>query len=109
MKGHKFLRTGTNFLKRIGGTSKKLRWRKPRGRHNKIREKVKGKPIKPSIGLKKPEKEKVKIKVVTCLREIESIGKGQNVIIAKFGKRKRKIIIEMLKEKGAKILNIKKE
>jgi len=105
MKGHKFLRTNTYKFKRIGGTKKKQIWRKPRGRHNKLREKIKGKPIKPTIGFKKAETKKPVLRNVECLRDIESIAKGQEVIISRIGKKKRKMLIEKLKEKGAKILN----
>lgn len=105
MKGHKFLRTNTYKFKRIGGTKKKQKWRKSRGRHNKMREHIKGKPIRPTIGFKKPESEKVRITMVNCLRDLERIEKGQEVIIARIGKKKRKLIEEKLKIKGAKVLN----
>jgi large subunit ribosomal protein L32e len=105
MKGHKFLRTNTYKFKRMGGTAKKQKWRRPRGRHNKLREKIKGKPIRPTIGFKKPESEKVKITMINCIRDIEKVEKGQEVIIASIGKKKRKLFEEKLKNKGAKVLN----
>jgi large subunit ribosomal protein L32e len=107
MKGHKFLRTSSHIFKRLGGKKKGQKWRKPRGRHNKLREKIKGKPISPVIGFKKAEKAKIKLKAVGCLREIENVKKGENVLLAKIGKRKRKMFIEKLKQKGAKILNFR--
>jgi large subunit ribosomal protein L32e len=99
-----FLRTSTRYYKRLG-RKKNLRWRKPRGRHNKIREGVKGKQRKVKIGFKTSEK--IKAILIRNMREAEKITKGQIVIIAKLGGRKRKDIEKKIAEMGGKILNIK--
>lgn len=107
MRGHKFLRQNIYHFKRLGGKRKKQKWRKARGPTSKVRLGIRGKPIKPKIGFKKSGKEKTKIRRIVCLKDIEEIKKGENVLLAKeLGKRKRSIIIEKLKQKGAKILNI---
>jgi ribosomal protein L32E len=100
----KFLRTHTNHFKRIGGKKKNLKWRKPRGRHNKIREGIKGKQSRPKIGMKKEVKKKTEIKKITCLKDVEMVEKGQEVKVSRVGKRKRIMILEKLKGKNAKIL-----
>lgn len=100
----KFLRTHTHHFKRIGGKKKNLKWRKARGRHNKIREGIKGKSSRPRIGMKKEIKKEIKIKRITCLQDIENIEKGQKVRIGKVGKRKKTLILEKLKTKKVEIL-----
>lgn len=101
----KFLRTNTREYKRLGkGRKKKQKWRRPRGRHNKIREKIRGKQVRPSIGFKK-SKEVSKIKKISNLKELEKIKKGDEIIIAHIGKKKKKEIIEKAKEKSIKIIN----
>lgn len=106
MKKHKFLRTSSHIFKRLGGKKKKQKWRRPRGRHNKLREKIRGKPIRPVIGFKKAEKAKTKLKMVYCLGDIRNVKKGESVLLAKLGRRKRKMFIEKLKKEGVKILNL---
>ena len=100
------LRSNTKDYKKLGGTKKKLRWRRPKGRHNKIREKIRGKVKMPAIGMKKPRVERKEV-LVRNLRDIEKVKKSEPVLIARVGKRKRKLIQEKAKEKGLKILNIK--
>ena len=100
----KFLRTSTKYYKRLG-RKKKLKWRKPRGRHNKIRENIRGKQRKVNIGYgtKKEDRGKIKGKIpifIKNLREAEKIEKGNLVIISKIGKKKKKDIEEIVKEKG---------
>ena len=108
----KFLRTGTRRYKRLG--RKKLqRWRKPRGRDNKIREKRKGRARKVEIGYrtKKAERNKINGKIIMIVRNIkdaDSVGKGDLIIIAKVGKKKRGELEKKIQEKGGQILNVKK-
>jgi large subunit ribosomal protein L32e len=100
----KFLRRNTREYKRLG--RKKLkRWRMPRGRHNKIREHIRGKPMMPTIGFKKASSKQICIPVIQNLKELENVEKGQSIIIAHVGKRNRQIIAEKAKEKQLKVLN----
>jgi len=104
-----FLRTGTARYKRLG-RRKLLRWRKPRGRHNKIREKRKSRPLKVQIGYrtKKEGRNKINGKNVTRisnLNELEKLGKGSTIIIGKMGKRKKILALNKAKEKGIEVIN----
>jgi len=110
----KFLRTSTLKKVRLGlRRKKKQKWRRARGRHNKIREKKKGKLQKVEIGFRTREKERGKIlgKIpvfVKNLSDAEKIKKEDLVIIAKVGKRKRLEIEKKIEEKGGGILNFRK-
>lgn len=104
-----FLRTSTKYYKRLGKNSKKKqRWRKPRGRHNKIRQKMKGRLTKVTIGFKTAVKKDMPV-LVRNIREAGKITKEQMIIIGKVGRNKRKEIEKIVAEKGAKILNRIKE
>ncbi len=107
----KFVRRGTKEFKRLGKNSKKKqKWRRPRGRDNKLREKKKGRPKKVEIGYKKSKKEagKIKGKIPILVRNIEdakNCEKGDLIIISKtLGKKKRQEIINIIKDK-VEILN----
>lgn len=108
-----FLRTGTRRYKRLGRTKRKLqRWRKPRGRHSKIRETKKSRPLKVDIGYgtQKSERGKVAGKIpvfIANLAQAEKIAKGTLVIIARIGKKKRMEIEKKVREKGGEVLNQK--
>ena len=109
----KFLRTSTKYYKRLG-RKKKQKWRRPRGRHNKIREGIRGKLRKVDVGFRKRKEERGKIKgkiliFIKNLKEIEKINKGDLVIIGRVGKKKRKYIEEIVKKRGGEILNKIKE
>lgn len=102
----KFLRTDINKYKKLG--RKKLRkWRRARGRHNKIREKKKGRRRKVEIGYKKAKTEGIIF--IRNLKDTNKIKKGENIIIGHIGKRKRKEVEKKIMELGGKILNLIKE
>lgn len=96
---------------------KKLKdsWRRPRGRHNKLRKSKKSKGKKPSPGYGSSERgkhpsgyyEKL-IHNPQALKDVEKEREG--VRIAKgVGKKKKKIITEKAKKMGLKIFNPYKE
>lgn len=106
-----FLRTSWNKKFKLGLTKKKRKWRRARGRHNKIRENKKGHMVKVKIGFKNKRKERgkidgEKIMIVKNLKQAEKIGKNEIVIIANVGKKKREAIEKILGEKHARILNL---
>jgi large subunit ribosomal protein L32e len=109
------LRTGTRRYKRLGKSRKKLqRWRRPRGRDNKIRERRKNRGLRVAIGYRSKKDGRGKVEgqipiMIKNLRETEKIEKGALVIISKVGKKKRIEIEKNVKEKGGKILNQLKE
>jgi len=104
----KFLRIGSSRFKRLGKGRKKLqRWRKARGRDNKIREKKKGRPRRVEIGYKKQKKRK-EIMIIKNMKQAERVKKGEQVIIGRIGRKKRIEIEKKIKEIGGRIVNIKK-
>ncbi len=110
MKNMKFRRRGWYKHKRIGmGKKRKVGWRKPKGRDNKMREKRKGRPPVVSIGYKKA-KTKQKVVMIYNIKDIEGMEKGNIAILGKVGKRKKMEIAKKAQEKniGFQNLNIKK-
>ncbi|MFW5846656.1 MAG: eL32 family ribosomal protein [Nanoarchaeota archaeon] len=109
MKRIKFLQRDVNKKSSLGrGRKKKQKWRKPKGRDNKMREKRKGKPRTVSIGYKKNKlNNKEKIIVIKNLKDLEKIGKEDIGLIGNIGKKKKIEIIEKAKEKGIKLKNTK--
>lgn len=101
----KFLRKFWNRYSKLGkGRKKKQKWRRARGRHNKIRECKKGNPSKVKIGYKKPSKEKILL--IHNIKELEKT-KNKEVIIAKIGAKKKKEILKRAGDIGVKVLNLK--
>jgi len=113
MPKKKFLRRNTKDYSRLGKLRKKLqKWRKPKGRDNKMRLKEKGRPPVVSVGYKKPEKlrnkvEGKEIKTVFNTEDLNKIEKNQIVLIGKIGKKKKMEIIKMAEEKKIEIINKK--
>lgn len=92
----KFLRQDYFKFKRL-----KRVWRKPKGRHSKLRVRKKGSGIRPSIGYKTGKKD------VELIRNVNDLNKTKTGIIAStVGAKKRKIILERAKEFNVKILNM---
>jgi ribosomal protein L32E len=74
--------------------------------HNKMRERRKGYPSRPEVGMKSPEK---KIRLVSNMKELLKARKGEEVIVRKIGNKKRKEIENKAGELGVKILNERKQ
>ena len=108
----KFLRRTWNRYSKLGKRRKKKQtWRRPTGRDNKMREKRKGYPAVVSVGYKVGKKSKGKIQgknpiLISNLRDLEKIGKGDVVIVGNIGKKKRIEIIKKIKERKLLIHNI---
>ncbi|MBU0957452.1 MAG: hypothetical protein KKF56_01440 [Nanoarchaeota archaeon] len=103
----KYTRRNTNELLRLGKKNKKLRkWRRPRGRDNKMRERVKNRQKRPEIGSRKTKNEQGKVRgktpmLIKTINDLKKIKKENIAILAKVGfKTKNKIAQE------AKKLNI---
>ena len=65
MAKKRFLRRLTNRYLKLGKKrKKKQKWRKPKGRHNKMREKERGYPAVVSIGYRKNRNERGLIKKI---------------------------------------------
>jgi large subunit ribosomal protein L32e len=106
-----FIRQDHQRRKRIG---RKLRWKKPRGIHSKIRHHLKGRRKMPSPGYKSPSKVRglhasgMKIVNVSSAKEINNIKKDtEGIVISKqVGIKKRFEILKRAKELGIAALNI---
>ncbi len=106
MARKKFLRGKWRTYSKLGrGRKKKQKYRKPRGRHNKIREKMKGNPRKVSIGYKKPEKKK-RVIVIFNIQGLLELNRGEKIILAKIGNKKKLEIVKKAEEKGIEIVNL---
>lgn len=108
MARKRFRRPLSESIKRL-----KESWRRPRGLHSKVRQKMKGKLKMPDIGYKKPEERRglhpsgFKEVLVRNLRDLEKVDVNKNVIriASTVGKKKREEIIKKAKELNIKILN----
>jgi len=100
----KFRRLGV----RLG---REFKWRRPKGRHNKQKLRLKSRPKMPSIGMKKKIRHKHPSGLtpvrISCLKDLEKIhDKNVILIISRtVGERKRIQIIERASELGLKISN----
>jgi len=111
----KFVRADSCRYSKLGKKRKKLqKWRKPKGRDNKAREKRKGYQRSPTVGYKKPHSESGKIgnKIplnVSNLKDLKDVSKENIIIINKIGAKKKMEIIKMAEESKIKILNLGKK
>jgi large subunit ribosomal protein L32e len=113
-KGHsgrkkpKFRRQESWRYKRVGDT-----WRKPHGIDSKMRKKVKGWPVSPTVGYRSPKKTRGLHPsgfVETRVQSVKDLGgidpELQAIRIARtVGGRKRVEIIALAEEKGIHVLN----
>ncbi len=103
MTRKKFLRAEINRYSKLGKGRKKLhKWRKPKGRHNKMRENKRGHPSNVRAGYKSDKKKSGKIdgahpKLIFNLKDLNNVKKGEAIIIGKIGARKK---IEIMKKAG---------
>jgi large subunit ribosomal protein L32e len=112
----KFLRRIWMRYSKLGkGKKKKQKWRKPKGRDNKMREKRRGYPKTVSIGYGNNKKTKGKIEnkkpiIIYNVEDIAKIKPENIAIIGRIGKRKKAEIVKIAEERKIKIynLNIKK-
>jgi large subunit ribosomal protein L32e len=107
-----FLRRTSNRYSKLGkGRKKKQVWRKPTGRHNKMRLKEKSYPAVVSIGYRTDKKvrntleEKLPVMIKT-LKDLEKMKENQIAIIGNIGKKKKIVLVKVAKEKKIKIHNL---
>jgi len=107
----KFTRQDTTRLLRLGKHRKKLRkWRRPRGKHNKVRLKRTGYPVQPGIGFRKPKSLQGRVSnlypiLVYNAKSLEKLSKDNIVIIARVGAKKKLEIMKKAQEMGIKLAN----
>lgn len=114
-KKQKFLRTDSHKYSKLGVRRKnKQKYRKAKGRDNKIRLKMKGHLRNVSIGFRSEKKNRDLIKGLKPIRvsnieDLKNIKQGEIVIVSKVGDKKRKEILNYATEHNIKLnLNIKK-
>ena len=106
-----FIRQDNQRRKRLG---RKLKWRKPKGIHSKIRHHFKGRRKMPSPGYKSPVKVKgyhssgLKMTKIFSVKDIEKINKDtEGIIISKsVGTKKKLEILKKAKELKINVLNL---
>ncbi len=96
---------------KLGRKKVKVAWRKPKGRHSKMRKRRKSYPKIVLIGYKSPKVTSGKINslkpiLVHNSRELLKVKKENIVILAKVGSKKRIELIKLANEKNIKILNM---
>ncbi len=112
----KFQRTKFRAYVKLGkGQKSKQSYRKATGRHNKIREKQKGRPPRVEIGYKNETGGRGLINnklpvLVNCLKDLEKVKKENIIIIGKIGDKNKEKIAKEIQKKGFDVdnLNIKK-
>ena len=108
----KFLRRTSNLHLKLGRKRKRKQvWRRPTGRHNKMRDKRRGYPAVVSVGYgtKKQEKGLIEgkkpVKIMT-IKDLGKLKKNEIGLLGKIGKKKKLEIAKLAEEKGIKIANL---
>ena len=110
-KKPKFLRTDWHKKIRLGrGVKKNQKWHGAKGRQNKLRLNRKGRMQRPKIGWGADVKTKGLVGGIVAIRvenvaELLKVEKGNGIIIAKVGAKKRAEIIAKASEMKIKVLN----
>ncbi|UZE93646.1 MAG: hypothetical protein IB618_02635 [Candidatus Pacearchaeota archaeon] len=111
-KKPRFLRKDTFKKSRLGKRKKKKQiWRRPIGRHSKIREKRRGYGKQPSIGYSSPRKIRgsmrgLKPVLIYSPKDINEIKKNEIVIVGKVGKKRKIDIAKKALEKKIILSNL---
>lgn len=108
----KFLQRDWHKYSKLGkGRKKKQRWRRPKGRDNKMRLQERGYSKVVSVGYKKPEKNRGKIEgkeviIIKTVNQLEKIGENQIASIGRVGQKRKIEIAKAAKQKNMKIINL---
>lgn len=107
-----FLRRQTSQYSKLGkGRKKKQVWRRPTGRHNKMRNQIKGHPLTVSIGYRTDKiardmiEEKVPVYVYN-IKDLSRIRENEIPVLGKIGAKKKIEIAKKAKELDIKIHNL---
>ncbi|MFA5992229.1 MAG: eL32 family ribosomal protein [Candidatus Pacearchaeota archaeon] len=112
MAKKKFTRRNTTKYSRLGKKRKKLqKWRRPKGRHNKMRDYRKSYPSRVQEGYKNKSDERnsiegKKIVIVSNIKQLENIKKNEIVLLGRLGKKKKAEIAKIIKEKNISVINL---
>ena len=108
----RFLRSDTARHSRLGKNRKNMqKWRRPRGRHNKIRRKRFGYPKPVTIGYGTPRAKAGLIEnkqpfLVHNLKELQAVPQTGIVIIARIGAKKKLELIKVANERKLPLANV---
>lgn len=115
MTRYNFVRRNTTKYLRLGKKRKKTqKWQKPRGRDNKMRLKIKGRPKVVSIGYTRPNSERWKVdgKTPVFVKNINDLKKVKHdniAILGRVGMKKKMEIAKKAKEMKINInINVNK-
>ncbi len=103
------VRKDTHKFGKLGMKVKaKRKWRKAKGRHNKIRKGKRGHSSRPKIGFK--TNDYVKPIVIENMTQLIRLTKEQEAVISStVGRKKRNILVEKAKTLGLKLKNPRME
>ena len=107
-----FLRKDTFKKSKLGRKrKKKQKWKRPRGRHSKLREKWTGYMIQPSIGWSSPKAvrglvQELKPKLIFNAAELDHLKEGEIGVVGKIGKKNKMEIAEKAAAKNIRLLNL---
>jgi len=113
MAAKKFIRRDSGRFSKIGKNRKKLqKWRKPKGRDNKMRERRHGYPKVVSVGYKNRKEDFGKINGkfplrVCNIKDLEKAGKDSVIIVGKIGAKKKLEVIKRALEMKLEMVNVK--
>lgn len=100
-----FLRRDCARYSKFGkGRGKKAKWRAPKGRDNKMREKRSGYPAVVSIGYK--SKQKKSPLIISNTKDLSKVSKDDVLIIASVGNRKKVKIVKKAEKLGLVFNNV---
>lgn len=108
----KFRRTNSTQYSKLGkGRKKKQVWRRPTGRHNKLRNQMGGHPATVSIGYKsdKISRETIEQKVpvyVYNVADLSRVRENEIPVLGKIGQKKKLEIAKKAKEMDIKLHNL---
>jgi len=111
MRAKIFLRRNTREYSKLGNKRKKLlKWRRPKGRDNKMRLKEKGRPRTVEIGYKQALETRGKIDgkdifMVQNIEDLKQVKKGSVINLGRMGSKKKLEMMKVVKEKELKVLN----
>lgn len=101
----KFLRRDCARYSKFGnGRGKKAKWRAPKGRDNKMREKRSGYPAVVSIGYKSKHKESVL--TIANQKDLIKASKDDVLVVASVGAKNKVSIVRKAKELGLLLKNV---
>ncbi len=98
---------------KLGKHRKKLlKWRRPRGRHSKMRKQRKGYPVSPGVGYKNARVARGKLEnltpiLINNMKDLERTGKDHILIISKrIGAKKKMDLLKKASEMKLRIFNL---